>query len=93
MINPGESRDAYEIKVWDYSENHYFLDTLYKQSFLDYYNNATISQLTEFLSVDDQSFEVWAQTDLTVTDYREAALHIDLPVLPSNGYITIHLKL
>lgn len=85
-VNSPDNRLQYELKVWDYSDNHYFLDTIYKESFLDYYNNTNISQQTNELSVDDQSFEVWVQTDMLTTGYRKAGLHIDLPELPSGGY-------
>ena len=78
----GAQELPFDIKVWDYSDNHYFLDTLYKQSFLDFYNNVNISQLTDSLAVDDQTFEVWVQTDVSTTGYRRAGLHVDLPVLP-----------
>lgn len=85
VTNSVDIRDAYEIKAWDYSDNHYFLDTIYKQSFLDYYNNNFISSHTDSFYVDDQSFEVWVQTDVTVSNYRRAALHINLPSIPVSG--------
>jgi hypothetical protein len=91
-MNPVDNRDAYQIKVWDYSDNHYFLDTIYKQSFLNYYNNLTIDSLTNQLAVDDQSFEVWVQTDNSTPNYRRAVLYIDLPALPSNGKYDDSLK-
>ncbi len=35
----GAQEQNFELKVWDYSDNHYFLDTIYKASFLDFFNN------------------------------------------------------
>ena len=84
--NTVDNRDTYELTVWDYSDNHYFLDTVYKASFLDFYNNINISQQTANLAVDEQTFEVWVQTDTSPQYYRKAAMHVDLPVMPVNGY-------
>jgi cell surface protein SprA len=86
MTNTVDSWDAYELKVWDYSDNHYFLDTVYKASFVDYFNNTNFSQQTANLAVDDQSFEVWVQTDITTVGYRKAGMHVDLSGMPVNGY-------
>ncbi|MEO8209767.1 MAG: cell surface protein SprA, partial [bacterium] len=82
----GAQEQFYSIKVWDYSENHYFLDTVYKQSFLNVFNDASINARTTLLSIDDQSFEVWVQTDLSNRDYRKAGLHVNLIPLPVGGY-------
>ena len=84
--NSNNELDPYEIKVWDYSDNHYFLDTVYKSGFLDYYNNINISSQTENLKVDEENFEVWIQTDVSTINYRKAGVHIDLPVLQLTGY-------
>lgn len=86
MTNTVDNRDGYELKVWDYSDNHYFLDTVYKASFVDYYNNTNISQQTANLAVDEQSFEVWVQPEVIPQYYRLAAMHVDLPAMPVNGY-------
>ncbi|MEZ4823286.1 MAG: hypothetical protein R2942_13105 [Ignavibacteria bacterium] len=48
----GAVDQEFNLKVWDYSDNHYFLDTAYKASFLDYFNSTSISQTTSDLSVD-----------------------------------------
>ncbi|MDZ4712394.1 MAG: cell surface protein SprA [bacterium] len=82
----GSQESVFDIKVFEYSDNHYFLDTIYKASFLDYFNNINISQQTDQLGVDEQSFEVWVQTDITNTGYRYAGLHVDLGQLPAGGY-------
>ncbi|MGB3016968.1 MAG: cell surface protein SprA, partial [Ignavibacteria bacterium] len=88
----GAQEQAYTIQVWDYSDNHYFLDTNYKQSFLDYYNNSILSTRTDSLQIDDLTFEVWVQADVTFTGYREAGLHVDLERLPQSGRYNDSLK-
>ncbi len=88
----GSQEQVFDIKVWDYSDNHYFLDTVYKRSFIDYYNNISISQRTDSLILNDQTCEVWVQTDVSTTGYRKAGLHIDLPALPSSGKYEDSLK-
>jgi hypothetical protein len=34
ITNSTDNRDAYQIKAWDYSDNHYFLDTIINKAFL-----------------------------------------------------------
>lgn len=81
----GAQEQTFQIKVYDYSDNHYLLDTAYKQSFLNYYNNTTIDSVTNQLIVDDQSFQIWVQTDYTNRDKRKANLFTDLGPLPPSG--------
>ncbi|MEO6695592.1 MAG: cell surface protein SprA, partial [Ignavibacteria bacterium] len=88
----GAQEQVFDIKAWDYSENHYFLDTVYKQSFLNYYNSVSINQSTDSLAVNEQNFEVWVQTDVSTNGYRKAGLHVDLPVLPPSGIYDDTLK-
>ncbi|MEO8664542.1 MAG: hypothetical protein ABI462_03515 [Ignavibacteria bacterium] len=85
VTNSNQSPQTFSIPAWDYSDSHYFLDTIYKQSYLDYYNNVSLSSHTDSLKIDDQNFEVWVQTDVTTTGYRKAGLHVDLPILPPGG--------
>ncbi len=88
----GAQEQEFSLKVYDYSDNHYFLDTIYKSSFLDFFNSTNISQTTNQLSVDEQSFEVWVQTDVTTTGYRRAGMHVDLGPIPSSGKYNDSLK-
>jgi Motility related/secretion protein len=88
----GAQEQFFSLKVWDYSDSHYFLDTVYKQSFLNYYNNVTLDSLSNQLTVDDQSFEVWVQTDNSNRDYRRAYLYTDLGPLPASGKYPDSLK-
>ncbi|MBK8983372.1 MAG: cell surface protein SprA [Ignavibacteria bacterium] len=89
----GAQEQRFDIKVWDYSDNHFFLDTTYKSSFIDFYTaGSSISLRTDSLTVDEQSFEVWVQTDLQTTGYRRAAMYIDLPNVPQGGRYDDSLK-
>lgn len=88
----GAQEQDFTLKVYDYSDNHYFLDTIYKTSFLDFFNSTNISQSTNQLSVDEQSFEVWVQTDVTTTGYRRAGMHVDLGPVPPSGKYNDSLK-
>jgi hypothetical protein len=88
----GAQEQPYTIQVWDYSDNHYFLDTTYKQSFVDYFNNSILSSRTDSLQIDDLTFEVWVQADVTFSGYREAGLHVDLEKLPQSGKYNDSLK-
>ncbi|MBL8007560.1 MAG: cell surface protein SprA, partial [Ignavibacteria bacterium] len=89
----GVQEEAFNLKVWDYSDSHFFLDTIYKASFLDYFNNENgVNETTTLLSVNDQTFEVWVQTDVTTTGYRKAGLHVDLGPLPPTGKYNDTLK-
>ncbi|MFZ1323035.1 MAG: hypothetical protein WAT71_15865 [Ignavibacteria bacterium] len=90
--NNNEDLQGYDIDVWDYSDNHYFLDTIYRSSFIDYFDDQNLSQQTINLSVDDQNFEVWVQTDYSVQNYRRAGLHIELPQIPTVGNYPDSLK-
>ncbi|MFC2093256.1 hypothetical protein ACFLSV_05085 [Bacteroidota bacterium] len=81
----------FSIPIYDYSDFHYLIDTLYKSSFLDYCNNTTgvLAQHTydnQILS-NDISFEVWVQADYYPGGgKRSAVAHILLPEEPVGGY-------
>lgn len=89
----GAQEQPFEIKVWDYSDNHFLFDTVYKQSFVDVYDgNSVLTQRTDSLQVDELTFEVWVQSDVTFTGYRKAGLHVDLDKLPESGRYDDSLK-
>lgn len=89
----GVQESRYDINLWDYADNHFFLDTVYKTSFVDFYTTgSTISQRTDSLAVDEQSFEVWVQTDQQTENYRRAAMYVDLGPIPSSGQYNDTLK-
>ncbi|MBV6479847.1 MAG: hypothetical protein HGGPFJEG_02651 [Ignavibacteria bacterium] len=87
----GAQEQVFNLKVWDYSDNHYFLDTIYKARFLNVYNDPAIDTATSRLAINDQTFEVWVQTENTTSGYRDASLIVDLPVMPAGGYTDTNL--
>lgn len=72
---PGQN-NSFSIPVWDYSDYHYFIDTLYKTSFLVVMNDSTgiipQSVLNNKIRTDLPSFQVWVQCDNTVSLKRIA---------------------
>ncbi|MBN1633952.1 MAG: cell surface protein SprA [Ignavibacteria bacterium] len=89
----GTSQQDFQLSVYDYSDNHYFLDTLYKSSFLDYYNNTT-GQLTQKtinnqILHTDPSFEVWVQTLPTDGTKRPGVAITQLPEVTTVLYDTL----
>lgn len=55
-VKGGSKETPFEVKPWDYSTNHYFVDTLYRSKFVDYYNNIP-SIVDARLQIKDE--EVW----------------------------------
>lgn len=51
-----------------------------------------LSPRTDSLQIDDLTFEVWVQADVTFSGYRRAGLHVDLERLPSSGRYDDTLK-
>lgn len=87
----GIAEQNFQINVYDYSDNHFFLDTLYKMSFLDVFNNTTGSLSTftlnnRVLSDDELTFEVWVQTETSDQNKRYAVGYTQLYEEPVNGY-------
>lgn len=79
------------LRAYNYSDSHYFFDTIYKASFLDYFNNTTgvlrpETEANRVLSEDWNTFEVWVQTDITTIDKRYAAAITMLHSQPGSGY-------
>lgn len=86
----GTSQQDFQINIYDYSDNHYFFDTIYKSSFLDYYNNTTgiLQQETmnnQILET-DPSFQVWVQTLVTDGRKRSAVAITMLPEATTLSY-------
>ena len=92
----GAQQQDFQINVWDYSDSHYFVDTLYKQSFLAVYNDSTgiLSQdiLSKKLKTDMPSFQVWMQCDNTVSLKKNAVAYIQLAEKPVGGYDSLTYK-
>jgi cell surface protein SprA len=87
----GETLQNISIPAWDYSDNYYFIDTVYKSSFLAVMNDSTgvLSQsvLSKKIKYDLPSFQVWVQCDNTVTLKKLGVAYIYLTDAQSaNGY-------
>ncbi|MFA5405219.1 MAG: hypothetical protein WC358_09815 [Ignavibacteria bacterium] len=91
-FNSSGQNNVFSIPAWDYSDNHYFIDTLYKRSFLIIMNDSTglIPQfvLDNKIRTGLPSFQVWVQCDNTHPNKKTAVAWIYLPERPINGYDT-----
>jgi len=79
----GSTQQDFLINVYNYSDNHYFLDTAYKSNFTDYMEDGQLGSVENVArQVSNTNFEVWVQTTNTTADRKNASLLIDLPPLP-----------
>lgn len=90
----GTSEQNFQINVYDYSDNHYFFDTLYKSSFLEVYNdsiggNYSFNTQSNQVLVNNVDFEVWVQCDYTVQDKRFAVAYTMLGARNEVPYDTL----
>jgi hypothetical protein len=89
--DPVSTTNDFTLNAYDYSDNHYFFDTLYRSSFTDFFTSKTgvlkpETEANKVLTEDWNSFEVWIQTDVTTTDKRYAAAITMLHAQPTFGY-------
>lgn len=85
----GATQQDFTINVYNYSDNHYLLDTAYKSNFVDFMENGTLDTGANILrQVANENFQVWVQTTNTTADRKNASLLIDLPPIPPTGYDT-----
>ena len=82
-LSSGAQSQTYEIHAWDYSQNHFFLDTVYASTSSDlnifnkYYGNSVPIQMPEYFVRD---IEVWKSiTGLKDPNERSGNAFIDLP--------------
>ena len=82
----------FEISAWDYADNCYIPDTLYKKSFYDY-NHVTVinGQITAFednnrILVNNPDFGIWLQCNETDSSKRLAEGITQLYAEPVGGY-------
>ena len=89
VSTPSIPADNFQINVWDYSENHYFVDTLYKRCFNEYYNDSITSYTQENeINLSNNYFEVWVQCNVTDTNKRLCVGKVMLGARPPQGYDT-----
>lgn len=88
----GTNQQEFQINIYEYSENHYFFDTLYKSSFLDYMSSTSTvysqQTLENQILTADTYFEVWVQAEITEPQKRFAVAYTLLKDTAS-GYDTL----
>lgn len=86
---PFEKCLYFEIPAWDYSDNHFFVDTIYANRnslniFSKYYHNA-VPYLISYYRI--KKIEVWrSHTGLLSPDERRANSFVDLKARAKDGY-------
>jgi hypothetical protein len=79
----------FTMYVFDYSENHYFLDTLYRRSFTEYHKGITSGFLdSNRILTNNNQFEVWVQCDIITPNNRFCVGKVMLGARPPQGYDT-----
>ncbi|CAN5652798.1 cell surface protein SprA [soil metagenome] len=73
----GSSDQEYNLKPTDYSDNHYFIDTLYKTAYRNIFTDGN-NVFSDSNAIDVTNLQVWVQTEVTNTNKRNAILDIDL---------------
>ncbi|MFA5012709.1 MAG: hypothetical protein WC644_12265 [Ignavibacteria bacterium] len=83
-------QDNFLFNVWDYSETHYFVDTLYRRSFTEYYRDSMTTYLisNSIIESPTQPLEVWVQCDVTIAEKRFCVGKVMLGERPPQGYDT-----
>jgi len=84
-ITGGTQETQFEIPIWDYSENHYFVDTNYRSVFESFFQNGIAPDTAKI-----QDIEVWAQTSVTNPNKRKAVARVQLGPRPPGGYDTTY---
>lgn len=76
--------------AFDYSDNHYFFDTLYRRSFREFYSEDSLSNYVIENTLKDlgDNIEVWVQCDVTEPRKRLCVGVVMLDTRPQTGYDT-----
>ncbi|MFZ0455932.1 MAG: cell surface protein SprA [Ignavibacteriaceae bacterium] len=92
-VNSGSTSQEFNLRAYDYSTNHYFVDTTYASQnptlniFENYYNNSTPQIIANgFYTIKD--IEVWKSINTIGRDpskERQANAYINLPALNAGG--------
>ncbi|MFA7361065.1 MAG: hypothetical protein WC139_08520 [Candidatus Kapaibacterium sp.] len=80
--------DNFIMYAWDYSETHYFVDTLYRRSFTEYYRDTMTTYLisNSIIESPTQPLEVWVQCEVTNANKRFCVGKVMLGERPPQGY-------
>ncbi len=91
-VSGGSTSQDFQIRAYNYSTNHFFVDTIYASTlpqynfFERYYSNATPDYDPNYQIVDIQ---VWKSVNQITSDrsqFRKANAYINLGAKPENGY-------
>ncbi len=86
---PATPPDNFQLLVWDYSESHYFVDTLYRRSFMEYYRDTMTTYIMSNSIIENtQPLEVWVQCNANTAGKRICVGKVMLGVRPPQGYDT-----
>ena len=90
-FSQGVQDQNFQISVWDYSDSHYFIDTVYKSSFNEVYNDTLGKQYSPSVNLNrlnlaNNNFEVWIQCQVTESKKRFAVGKVMLGPRPVAGY-------
>lgn len=86
IVNPTAEGQAFQINTYNYSDNHYLLDTIYKSNFIDFMAEGMLNTPENInRQISPDNFEVWVQTTNFTADRKFASMLIDLPSLPASG--------
>jgi cell surface protein SprA len=93
-VNSGTTSQEFNLRAYDYSTNHYFIDTVYASQtpalnvFEKYYSKA-VPEVIQALRV--VNIEVWKSVIVYTVDrtkYRQANAFMDLPAISEGGTYT-----
>lgn len=84
-VSGGAQKTDFAIRAWNYSTQHFFVDTSYIQYYEPYYNNDP-PLVTGSVQIVEE--EVWVSRVTSIPDpnERRAVAYIDLPARPDQGY-------
>ncbi len=88
------TRNASELSInaWDYNDNYFLADTLYKRSFTEYFQNrdslTSYVQNNQILITPSSPLEIWVQCDITEPAKRLCTGIVMLGEMPAAGYDT-----
>jgi hypothetical protein len=93
--NPIPEDVNFTIPVWDYSDYHYFFDTLYKRSYREVIDDSlsggyfyTQYVFEHIINTSSGSLEIWIQCEPTYPAKRLCVGTIMLDSMPTGGYDT-----
>jgi len=83
-LSGGAEEQTFEIRPYDYSRNHYFID----EDYIDGYEAAMALEPQYNPQLEITDLEVWVTRSGVITDVNERPVtaHIDLPPRPAAGY-------